>query len=470
MVENVSLWQTINMAKKLLIIWGFLTKDIWSLRLNDFSPRRALQIKALKILLISIKGIYQDKIQLRAAALTLYTIMSIVPMLAMGFAVAKGFGYDQYLKKQVITYFDTKIQEANDNNDDQGSEDENIAYYKVYKQVSEQLISFADALLARTKGGLMAVVAMVLLFYTVMKVLGNIESSFNDIWQVKKPRVFIRKFTDYFSMMLISPLLLFSAIFGIVTLKSVKVHSLLSPFLFISIKILPIILIVALFTMIFIIMPNTKVKFGAGLVGGILGGLIFYITQQVYIIFQIGVSSNNAIYGGFAALPLFIILLQVSWLIVLFGAKVSYATQNMEMHEFEAETTHMSDYSRRILALLVTHRVIQNFKEGSKPLSLTEMTKELHIPIRMLKAIVQDLVKCKILCEVLTDNPKVTAFQPAQNIDRFSVKYVMEEIDKLGETYLKNKHIETTQKFVDIHDKFFETLEKHPGNMLIKDI
>ena len=101
---------------------------------------------------------------------------------------------------------------------------------------------------------------------------------------------------------------------------------------------------------------------------------------------------------------------------------------------------------------------------------MAELTKELHIPIRMLKAIIHDLVRCNILSEVLTDKPKVTAFQPAQNIERFSVKFVMEEIDKLGETYLKYSHSENTQKFVEIHDKFFETLEKHSGNVLLKDI
>jgi membrane protein len=454
------------MRQKLLAIWDFLTKGIWSLRLSDFSPRKAMQLRALRILLISIRGVYEDKIQLRAAALTLYTLLSVVPILALGFGIAKGFGYDQYLKKQAITYFDSKIADATNNQDE---DEQNVEYYKVYKQVVEQLITFADALLARTKGGLVAIIGLVLLFYTVMKVLGNIESSFNDIWQVKKPRAFIRKFTDYFSMMLISPLFLITAIAGIVTLQSVQVHSLLSPFLYLTIKILPIILIISLFTMIFIIMPNTKVKFSAGLVGGILAGVIFYLTQQVYIIFQIGVSSNNAIYGGFAALPLFIILLQISWLIVLFGAKMSYAVQNYEMHEFEAETIHMSDYSRRILALLVTHRVIKNFKEGNNPLTINELSKELHIPIRMIKAIVQDLVKCRIFSEVLTDKPKITAFQPAQYIDKFTVKFVFEELDKLGQTYL-SKQGETTRKFIEIHDKFFETIEKHPDNILIKDI
>ena len=168
-------------------------------------------------------------------------------------------------------------------------------------------------------------------------------------------------------------------------------------------------------------------------------------------------------------MPLFIILLQLSWLIVLFGAKISYATQNYEMYEFETETIHMSDYSRRILALLVTHRVVKNFKEGSNPLTINELSKELHIPIRMIKAIIQDLVKCRILSEVLTNKPKITAFQPAQYIDRLTVKFVIEELDKLGQTYL-SKPGETTRKLIEVHDNFFEAIEKHPDNILIKDI
>jgi membrane protein len=456
------------MRQKFLFIQNFLTKDIWSIRLSDFSPRKAKQLKVLKILLISIRGVYEDKIQLRAAALTLYTILSIVPVLALGFAIAKGFDYDKYLKKQALSYFETKIAEAKD--DEESSDTQNIDYYNGYKQITVQLFSFSDAMLAKTQGGLMAVIGLALLFYTVMKVLGNIESSFNDIWHVKKSRAFVRKFTDYFSMMFIAPILLISAIVGIVTLQSVKVHTLLSPFLFLTIKILPIILIVAVFTMIFIVMPNTKVTFRAGLAGGILSGIGFYFTQQFYIYFQIGVSSNNAIYGGFAAVPLFIILMQISWLIVLFGAKLSYATQNYEMHEFEAETVQMSDYSKRILSLLVTHKVIQNFKEGKKPLTAHELTKELHIPIRMLKAIMLDLVRCHIFSEVLTDNPKVTAIQPAQNIDRITIKFVMEELDKLGENYLKIKQSEITQKLVEIHDNFFASIEKHPENVLLKDV
>ncbi|HEX2933994.1 MAG TPA: YihY/virulence factor BrkB family protein [Bacteroidales bacterium] len=454
------------MIKEINKIWIFLTKDIWGLRMSDLSPRKALKIKALRILMLSIRGFYEDNIQQRAAALTLYTLLSIVPILAIGFGIAKGFGYDQVLKGQLMSYL-----ESNENiKETTATNQQDVDYAKAYKQIAEQLMTFADSMLAKTKGGLMAVIALGLLFWTVMKVLGNIESSFNDIWQIKRPRPFVRKLTDYLSMMLISPVLLISITIAIVSLKTLKVHSLISPFLFILVKLSPILLIVLLFTLVFIIMPNTKVKFMPALIGGALSGIIFFIIQQVYVYFQIGVSANNAIYGGFAALPLFIIWMQLSWLILLFGAKVAFATQHIELYELENETIYLNDYSRRIVANQIAYRVIQNFEKGQKPLTPSDLSTELKIPIRMIKSILYDLVRCNILSEVLTDNPKITAFQPAQYIDNISVKFIFEKLDKLGENYIPQEKAELTKKIVAIHESFYEQIEKSSDNLLVKNI
>jgi membrane protein len=454
------------MIKKILLFWEFLIKDIWRLHLSDLSPKKALRIKSLRIILVSIRGIYENKIQQQAAALTLYTLLSIVPILAIGFGIAKGFSYDKMLKNQLLSYLESNEakQENLENNQ------ENIDYAKAYKQIAEQLLTFADAMLAKTKGGLMAVIALGLLFWSVMKVLGNIESSFNDIWQIRRPRPFVRKLTDYLSMMLIAPVLLISITVALVSLKTLKVHSLISPLLFLAIKISPIILIILLFTLVFIIMPNTKVRFVSALVGGVLAGIGFYITQQIYVYFQIGVSSNNAIYGGFAALPLFLIWMQLSWTILLFGAKVAFATQNIEMYEYESETIYLNDYSRRILAIQIMHRIVQNFQNAIKPLTAKELSSELKIPIGMIKSVLNDLVKCHLLSEVLTNNPKVNAFQPAQYIDRISIKLIMESLDKLGENYIARENSEFTQKVISIQENFYAHIDSLPTNSLIKDL
>ncbi len=442
------------MLNKFFSLKHFLLKGMWSIRLSDYPPDKALWIKILRIFVLAFRGLNEDKMQHRASALTLYTLLSVVPVLALGFGIAKGFGYDKDLKEKLITNFSD------------------------YQDVVDKLITFADSMLQKTQGGLVAGIGLVVLFYTVMKVFSNIESSFNDIWQVKKARTYVRKFSDYLSMMLVSPILIVTAsatnVFIFNTLSTIHeqghILGLVSPLLLSVLKIVPYLLIITLFVLMYMIMPNIRVKFKPALVAGVIAGSAFQLTQWGYIYFQVGVSSYNAIYGSFAALPLFIIWLQFSWLIVLFGAKISFASQNIEMYEFELETTHMSDYSQRILALLLTHRVVKNFEAGLKPLTASELSKELMIPIRMNQVILQNLVQCGILTEVVADKLNTRAFQPAQDINRLTMKYIIEKIDRLGENYVIDEKHTTTHKLVDLHDHFFKVIEALPENKLLKDI
>lgn len=459
------------MLKKIQTLRDFLTKEIWMLHLNDFSPRKALSLKAIRVVVIAIRGIYEDKIQQRAAALTLYTLLSIVPVLALGFGIAKGFGYDRDIQIKAKTYLNHKAQELSADADDQSNGD-------VQEEIVNKLISFANAMLAKTKGGLVAGIGIGLLFWTVMKVLGNIEESFNDIWQVKKGRPYIRKFSDYLSLMLIAPIFLITASAVNVYIhntftdmsKHIGMVHFISPLVSFAFQTIPYFLIIMLFTLMYIIMPYTRVTFKAGVIGGLVAGTVFQIVQTAYIYFQIGVSSNNAIYGSFAAVPLFILWLQISWLIVLFGAKISFATQNMDLYEFEKQTIHMSQYSRRILALLVVHHVIQKFKEGSNPMTFHDLSRDLKIPMRMLKIIVQDLLKARLISEVIADKVKTNTYLPSQNIDHYSIKHVVDGIDTLGEHFPVKDRSETAKKLVQIHENFFMALEKIPENVLLKDV
>jgi membrane protein len=442
------------MKNKLLFLIDFITKGIWSIQANELNKRMRQMIKAGRILILSIRGFNEDRIQLRASALTLYTLLSVVPILALGFGIAKGFNMDQYLEDQLVNLL-------------QGQQ-----------EILTKAIDFATNLLVRTKGGIVAGFGLLVLFWTVIKVFINIESSFNDIWQIKKSRPFTRKFSDYLSIMFISPVLFISAsasnVFIHQALSTIddrtKIIGYVSPFIFFFLKLIPYFLIILLFTLVYMVMPNTKVRFKSGLAGGIIAGIIFLITQWFYVYFQIGVSQYNAIYGSFAALPLFIIWVQLSWQIVLFGAKISYSTQNIDMYEFEKETIYLNDYSRRIVSIQMVHRIIDNFINGIKPLTINELSNELHIPIRMIKSVLKDLVQCGILSEVITENPKITAFQPAQYIDRLSVEFIFENLDKLGETYIAQENSELTQKIITIQENFYKQMKSMPDNMLVKNL
>lgn len=381
-------------------------------------------------------------------------MLSVVPVLALGFGIAKGFGYEKYLEEQLAGNL-------------QGHE-----------EVLKYLLTFTNSFLQKTQGGLIAGVGVAILFWTVMKVFGNIESAFNDIWQIKKPRTFVRKFSDYLSMMFVSPILIVASssatVFITTQLSSmdrrVALLGYLSPLIFFFVKLMPYVIIWVLFSLIYIIMPNTKVNVKSGIIAGILAGSIFQVTQWGYIHFQIGVSSYGAIYGSFAALPLFLFWMQISWLIVLFGCEIAYADQNIDYYEFETETVNISLYAKRVITLLVAHRIILNFKNCEQPITALELSKELKLPIRLVKNTLSDLIRTSIVSEVITSKPKIVAFQPAINIDCLSVKYIMDKIDKQGHSSIIDTSLDKACRLLNIDESFSKAIGQMPENVLLKDL
>ena len=214
----------------------------------------------------------------------------------------------------------------------------------------EKVIEFAQSLLQTTKGGLIAGIGLVILFWSVIKVLSHIEASLNEIWEVKQHRSWSRKFSDYTAVMLISPLLILLSSSATVFITSyvhdisshVALFGLISPLILSFLKLVPYILIWILFTVIYVFMPNTKVNLKSGVIASLVACVIYQIAQIVYISFQIGASKYNAIYGSFAALPLFLMWVQISWWIVLFGAELSFASQNAHIYQYEPDFLKIS--------------------------------------------------------------------------------------------------------------------------------
>lgn len=442
------------MIKKINILIDFINNKLWCVRLNDLSPREALLYRYTRIFVLSVRKFIEDRLHFPASALTFYSMLSVVPVLAMGFGIAKGFGYQQYLQDELANNL------------------------KGHEEVVNYLIEFTNKFLEKTQGGLIAGIGLVILFWTIMKVFGNIEMAFNDIWNITKPRNFVRKFSDYLSMMLISPVLIITAssvnVFITTQLGTMEdriaLLGYISPLIYFFMKLLPYVLIWVLFSFIYIIMPNTRVNVRSGIIAGVIAGSIFQVTQWAYIHFQVGVSSYGAIYGSFAALPLFLVWMQISWLIVLFGAEISYADQNIDLYEFETETVQISSYAKRILSLLVTHRIIMNFSNCDLPITATELSKELKLPIRLVKNILNDLIKVNVVSEVMMTKPKLTAYQPAINTDRLTVEYVIEKLDRYGNSSIIDTSLDKTCRLLEIHNAFTDTVVKHPQNIPLKDL
>jgi len=432
----------------------FIKTDIWRMRSRELPRTKSIGIGLLRIIILSVQRFDKHDCLFRASALTFYSLLSIVPVLAMAFGLAKGFGFEKALERELFKTF-------------QGQED-----------VVLRVMDFARSLLESAKGGVIAGVGLVLLFWTIIRVLGNIENAFNHIWGIKKARSFSRKISDYLSAMLVCPVLwIVSSTVTVVigsevqlVVQKIALLGAISPAIFFALRLLPYCVIWILFTFVYMFMPNTKIKFGAGIFAGIVAGTLYQIFQLVYISFQIGVAKYSAIYGSFAALPLFLLWLQLSWMIVLFGAELSFAHQHVETYEFEPDCSNLSYGFKKLLTLRVAHVLVKDFSQGNKPLSAVQIANILEVPIRLVREILYELVRSGIVSETCDNEDTEPSYQPARNIDSLTIKYVIDRLEQQGSDnipVIKSKELERLSGCLQAFDA---VVEKSPANMRLKDI
>ena len=435
-------------------VFQFITTDIWRIRLRDIPRSKSFLIKQLRIIILAVRGFDEDRCQLRASALTFYSLLSIVPVIAILFGIAKGFGFQEVLEKELLDNF------------------------SAHEAVLVQVMDFAKSLLETTKGGLIAGIGLAVLFWTVIKVLGSIERSFNTVWGVKKSRPWSRKFTDYMSVLLIAPILfilsssLMVFITSQVTFITAKFALLgfFSSLIFFLLKLLPYCIVWILFTFIYIFMPNTKVKYTSGLVGGIVAGTIYQLVQLGYITFQVGVAKYNAIYGSFAALPLFLVWLQLSWLVVLFGTEICFSHQNVDTYEVEPDCLQVSVSFKKLLSLRIVHLLVRNFSAGKVPLAAASIAHTLEVPIRLVRQILFELVESGILSEVATQENEETTYQPGRDSDSLTIQYVIDTLEKRGVDNIPAKPTEELKVLSESLQAFNDVIVGLPANKLLKNI
>ena len=402
-----------NITKKLKDIYTFLMVDIWSIGKGDVSKMRFLFYSVLKKLLLAIEFTTTKRITSAAAALTYSTLLAIVPIFAVVFGIARGFGYNKYIEEWFRESFSSQ------------------------PQVSEIIIGFVNSYLVHTKSGLFLGIGLLFMLFTVIMLISNIERTFNDIWQAKKPRSMFRTITDYTSMLLLMPVVIVItsgiSIFFATIFKQIEDTMVIGSLAQFFLQLLPYVLMSGVFIALYLFMPNTKVKLSCALVPGILAGVAMQGLQLFYIHSQIWVSSYNAIYGSFAALPLFMLWIQISWLICLFGAELCYASQNMDDYAFKAKTEDLSHRYKMLLSLVLASRICRNFSEGGKPLSALKLKLATGIPIRIVNDLLYQLVQINILTEIPGgDKDGESLYQPAECITRLSVGTLIDRLEAQG--------------------------------------
>ncbi len=432
------------MIKKIL---QYIFYDIWFKKEYEYrSSKVRWFVRQLKVLLFTAQGIGEHSILLRSAALTFYTLMSIVPMAALVFGIAKGFGLEARFNAYLYTEFPQ------------------------YSVVIDQVIDFADNLLERTKGGILASVGLLTLFWTIIKVFGNVEDSFNKIWEVRKSRSLTRKFSDYLSVVIVTPILwVLSGTIGF-QLQNHLLHITSGWFVEFLFGFVSLVILWLMFTFLYRVMPNTKVKFQSAFLAGIIAGTFFQLFQIIYVNIQSGLSNYNAIYGSFAALPLLMIWLQISWQIVLFGAELSFAYQNIDKFEYEKQAAEMSYDYRKKAMLVVMQQIVRHFIHNEGAVSSEMIAHDVNLPLRIVRDVIDDLKKAGLVVATATQDEKINYYVPARDVHTLKIHEVIQKVESWGRDPLEIEQCPEYHTIDHILQEMGDSIEHSIYNIRLMDI
>lgn len=425
------------MIEKFRQLIHFLTRSLWRVTEDDVSRSRYTSYNLLKITIQTIKCFIKDRVWIRAAALSYTTLFSIIPILALLFAIAKGFGFSNLMERLL-----------------RGSMVENSTV--------DMIMTFIDNYLEYAKSGVFIGVGIAMLLWAIINLADSIESNMNAIWDVKKQRSYFRKLTDYMALFIVFPIVIILyagiSIFMTTIYQRLAEYFLISSFVHVCIKLAPYVLSGLIMTGLFIFIPNTKVKFLNAFIPGMITGIIFQAFLYVYIQIQMSVSSYNAIYGSFAIIPMFMLWADISWSIILFGVEMSYVSQNIEQYNFGEEVDNVSRRYHDFMCVVVMSLICKRFAQGGKPYTASDLSDDGQIPIRLTNRLLDELEEVGLIHGFSNDaKSDIEHFVPAIDINQLSVGRLLSTIESKGCEDFKIDH---SKEFSNQWDAFIKNKQE----------
>ena len=413
------------MRETLNNILQYLKVGMWQTQREDVSPLLFVLLTVLRKLVLTIRFFTTRSIMDMASALTYSTLLAIVPILAVVFAIARGFGFSKYIE----VWFREALSSQ--------------------PQAADAIIGFVNSYLIPTKSGIFLGIGLIFMLFTVLLLISNIEKAFNKIWQVKYPRSLFRTVTDYLAMFFLVPIIIVVtsgvSIVMATFANEINEYVVIGPVMQFFIQVMPYVLMSAVFVCFFIFMPNTKVNFSAAFVPGVLSGIAMQLLQVFYIHSQIFLSSYNAIYGSFAALPLFMLWVQISWTICLFGAELSYTSQNMESFDILGQSDDLSYRYRIMLSALLLGKICKQFDEGKIAYTAVELKLETNVPVRLVQEMLFDMQNAGLVTSSTRDEKDADPrYQPAVSLKHLTLGFMIDRLESLGKWSLD----------INVHDHF----------------
>lgn len=416
--------------------WQYCSMGIWR------DTRSSLSVRLIKTLNLSARSFLSSDLQAQACALTYRTMLAIVPALALLFAIGRGFGFQSVITTQLYKLFPSQ------------------------HKALETAFTFVDSYLAQASGGIFVGVGIVFLLWTLISLLSNVEDIFNSIWRVRRGRRIWRKATDYLAIMMILPILMICA-GGINVMMSSTIQAIL-PFEFVKPAITILldlagwILTWLFFAGTYMLIPNARVKFVNALLAGILVGTAFQLLQWLFLSGQMYVAKYNAIYGSFSFLPLFLIWLQLVWLITLIGGVLCYASQNIEQFNFDDDVRNISPRYRREVAIAIMAIIAKRFAKGLSPVTSSEIASRFSLPVSLVTDIVLRLHDIRLINFIEARGEKLEhPLQPAIEVSNLTVGQIVQRLQEFGASDFIPEFKSKFAPIVSISDEITDAMIAH---------
>ncbi|MBP9477691.1 MAG: YihY/virulence factor BrkB family protein [Sebaldella sp.] len=393
------------------------------------------------LLVLTVYRNYNDsQTQLWTASLTYYSILAIVPIIALTLGVTKGFGIDGFFEEKIYSL----IPES--------------------KEGAMMVISMSKKLLDSTRGSVLTGVGVVILLWSILKLLLMLENAFNRIWRVKRDRSIVRRMIDYVAIVFIGPIF-FAIVLTAISFFSHELKNISKDFAYsylitFIINIAGFLIIIFLFTCIYMIIPNTKVKFKSALVAGISTTIMFFILKFVFFHVQASISKYNAIYGSLSFIPIFLIWVQYIWMSLLVGAQISFSSQNLDKYSAYRDSAKMPIKLKKELSILVVYFISKRFHEGRIPYSNRELSKILNVEIPVIRDIINDLEDIEVINEVGNTSDDEDRYQISVDPAVLTLDMVLNKIE--------NKNLDLYSD-VKINEKYQSLVDKIDKDLVYKD-
>ncbi len=411
-----------SIKPKALALWHYCAEGVWADHRNKFS------VRLVKTANLTVRSFMDSDLQSTACALTFRLLLALVPALALLFAIGRGFGFENLLATELFRYFPSQ------------------------QKALETAMRFVDSYLSQASEGLFVGVGIIVLLWTLISLISSVEAAFNSIWGVKRGRSLWRKITDYTAIFLILPILMVSGA-GLTVFMSTTISRYLpfvTPIVGLLLDLASVVLIWLFFTGCYMLIPNARVKFRNALPAGILAGITYQVLQWLFVGGQIYVSKYNAIYGGFAFLPLLLVWLQLVWLFTLTGALICCSAQSISDYAPKAQIEGISPAYKERIALAMLSVIAQRYNAAQPPLTLADFNRLYNIPRRLASNLLNEMEEIGLLSQVLTHNrADLVAWQPAHNLNSLTLGQALSLLRNHG-----------SSNFVHGFDSEFASLDK----------